>query len=128
VKTPGVYFPTTLIRPASNLSHIDLLAVGLMGIVHNVFVAGAPRRPGALGIHIKEKEVISSNTVADVLYQTEQRYPMVGSSLVPIFFSEGMLVPEDRMGFWVKAEELRTEHGLDQLRIRRDVKPADVGY
>jgi hypothetical protein len=93
-----------------------------MGIVHNVFAAACPRRPGALGLHLLEKEVISSNTVAEVLYETEKRYPLVGSSLISTFFTGGMRVSEQRMKFWAKAEELRRSYGLDELRVRVDLK------
>lgn len=106
--------------------HADLLGIGLMGIVHNVFAAGTPRSAGALGIHLEEKEVISSDKVAEVLYETESKYPLVGSSLVPIFFSGGMRVSEERKQFWDGAEKMRLNIGLDQLRIRKDVKADDI--
>jgi hypothetical protein len=93
-----------------------------MGIVHNVFVAGAPRDPGAFGIHIQEKETISSNTVANVLYHTENRYPLVGSSLIPIFFSGGMRVPPDQVAFWSKAEEERSVYGYQPLNVTSNEK------
>lgn len=43
------------------MTNTDLLAIGLTGIVHDVFAAARPRRPGALSLHVREKEVILSN-------------------------------------------------------------------
>ncbi len=71
-----------------------LLAVGGIGIVQNVLVAGWRRNPSALGVHLEFREVIGEMTAMDALIALEANYPNVGRSLLPIFFP-GELLPEE---------------------------------
>jgi len=63
-----------------------LLAIGGLGILHNVFVAGWPRKPSACGIHLEIDDVIGETKVMQALYALERKYPGAGSSMVSTFF------------------------------------------
>jgi hypothetical protein len=71
-----------------------LLAVGAVGILQNVLVAGWRRDPSALGVHLDFREVIGEMTAMDALLALEASYTRVGRSLLPIFFP-GELLPEE---------------------------------
>ena len=63
-----------------------LLAVGALGILQNVYAAGASRLPTAFGVPLEFVEVIGELKVMDALFRVEELYPCLGRSLLPIFF------------------------------------------
>lgn len=81
----------------------DLLAIGTIGMLQNIFVAGCARKPEAFGIHIKLVDTISDNKVAKVLARVEQLHPLLGSSLIPVFYPAGFRAPADQKKFWKEA-------------------------
>ena len=87
---------------------IDLLGIGLLGSIQNIVAAGARREPGALGFHITLVEVITGPRIAGVLKEVEEKFPLVGSSLVPVYFHGGLRVHDEDLSFWRKAQELRS--------------------
>ncbi|KAI1206298.1 uncharacterized protein F4807DRAFT_235579 [Annulohypoxylon truncatum] len=97
-----------------------LLTVGLIGMIHNLVVAGAPRDPSTLGIHLNQIDIIADSKVSKVLQKTEDRYPLVGSSLISVFFPGGMRVNNDEKEFWSKAESVRQNQGLAKLAVKLD--------
>ncbi len=88
---------------------IDLLAIGTIGMLQNVFVASWARRPEAFGIHIELVDTISDNKVSKVLAKVEEQYPLVGSSLLPVFYPAGFRAPADQKRFWKMANQRRHE-------------------
>ncbi|KAL1640173.1 hypothetical protein SLS58_007124 [Diplodia intermedia] len=98
-----------------------LMAVGLIGMVHSIYVAGAARHPSALGIHLVEEKgsTIKKPMIAEALREAEKRYPFigVGSSLIPTFFPGGMRIPQDDVSFWTVAAKRRKLQGIEQLHI-----------
>ncbi|GAB1314548.1 Solute carrier family 40 protein (Fragment) [Madurella fahalii] len=87
-----------------------LLCIGLLGSIQNLYAAGAARQLGALGIHLKHRETIrgiDGKKVAGVLKELEEKYPMVGTSLVPVFFPGSLRVKGDDLQFWQKAMDKR---------------------
>ncbi|KAK6844375.1 hypothetical protein PG995_014485 [Apiospora arundinis] len=64
-----------------------LLAIGLIGSIQNLYAVGSTRSPGALGIQLEEVEVFRGRKVIEVLKAVEESYPLVGTSLVNLFFS-----------------------------------------
>ena len=72
-------------------------------MVQNFVAAGAKRSAGALGIHIRHVNTISDSNVVSVLRKTEEQYPKVGLSLVPVFFPGGMRVKAGEKSFWDQA-------------------------
>ncbi|KAJ4334524.1 hypothetical protein N0V95_009150 [Ascochyta clinopodiicola] len=63
-----------------------LVAVGGIGIVQNVFVAGWRRRPEDFGISLELKTVIGDPKVMDCLLKVEEELPYVGRSMRETFF------------------------------------------
>lgn len=98
----------------------DLLTLGLIGMVHNLVVAGIPRDPSALGIHLDQIDTIKDVTVSQVLRKTEDRYPLVGSSLVPVFFPGGMRIRQEEKEFWARASRNRESQGFSKLAVQTD--------
>lgn len=71
-----------------------LLGVGMIGMLHNVGVAGIKRRPRAWGIDLRHVDTIVDGKVMEVLYLLEEKYPMAGHSLKAEFFP-GDLFPRE---------------------------------
>lgn len=76
-------------------------------MLQNIFVAGCARRPEAFGIHTELVDTISDNKVSKVLAKVEERYPLVGSSLLPVFYPAGFRAPIDQKKFWKIAKQRR---------------------
>ncbi|KIJ36796.1 hypothetical protein M422DRAFT_212098 [Sphaerobolus stellatus SS14] len=74
------------------------LAVGGIGMVHNVVVAGAPRRPEAFGLHLDFRECILNRKVMKSLMTLEENHPGLGACLLPIFFPGSL--NEEEQKFW----------------------------
>lgn len=89
-------------------------------MIHNLVAAALPRNPSALGIHLNQIDTIADVTVSKVLQRTEDRYPMVGSSLVPVFFHGGLRIKPEDQDFWAKAAYIRESQGLSKLAIKVD--------
>ncbi|KAK8005904.1 hypothetical protein PG991_012201 [Apiospora marii] len=72
--------------------------------IQNLYAVGSTRCPSALGIHLKEVEVFRGKKVAAVLKRVEESYPMVGTSLVNVFFPGSLRVADDNdFEFWQRA-------------------------
>ncbi|KAF9463934.1 hypothetical protein BDZ94DRAFT_1282335 [Collybia nuda] len=80
-----------------------VILVGSIGMVHNVVVAGAPRRPEAFGLHLEFVKVIGNVKAMKALMALEETYPRVGASLVPIFFPGKLRKDEET--FWNEQEK-----------------------
>lgn len=85
-----------------------LLAVGAIGMLQNVAVAGWKRHPSAFGIHLELVEVIGNHRVMETLYRVEEKYPRIGASMRPTFFP-GELSAEE-MTKWNDYAEKGTVH------------------
>lgn len=93
-----------------------LLVVGCMGMVQNIIVAGVARDPKVFGIDLKRVGEVKGNKVMHVLMRTEEIYPRVGASLVPVFFPGRLR--ESEQTFWdSKKLQAREKH----------VKPRSTG-
>ena len=55
-----------------------LLAVGGIGIVQNIFVAGKPRERKAFGVPLVFEKVIVETKVMKALYAVEEAHPRLG--------------------------------------------------
>ena len=76
-----------------------LLAIGSLGMVHTVFVAGQPRRPSAFGIPLTYREFILGDDVMCSLKLLEEKYPRIGLSLLSTFFPSE-LQSQDEIEYW----------------------------
>jgi hypothetical protein len=63
-----------------------LIAVGGVGILQNMFVAGWRRKPEALGVPINFIDVVGDVKVMSTLLQVERRYEKLGQSMIGTFF------------------------------------------
>ncbi|KAF9641673.1 hypothetical protein BFW01_g1656 [Lasiodiplodia theobromae] len=81
-----------------------MVAVGAVGMAQNVYVAGARRRPEAVGVPLVFREVIGETKVFETLLRVEERYPKVGRSMLDTFFPGGHLSEEERAR-WRAVEE-----------------------
>ncbi|KAL8672641.1 MAG: hypothetical protein Q9168_002917, partial [Polycauliona sp. 1 TL-2023] len=84
-----------------------LLAIGAVGMIQNIVVAASPRSPAAFGFHIKRVNEIKAAKVSKALMMTEQSYPGVGASLLPVFHPGGFCAPEDEIEFWQRVASER---------------------
>lgn len=69
-------------------------------MIQNVVVAGSPRLPSAFGLHIDCIHTIKASKVSKALMITEQYYPGVGASLIPVFNPGGFRPADDEVDFW----------------------------
>ena len=63
-----------------------LVAVGGLGILQNIFAAGATRSPEAFGIPLTLDRVYAETQVLDTLHVVEEALPGVGKSMLSTFF------------------------------------------
>jgi hypothetical protein len=102
-----------------------LIAVGGIGMLQNMFVAGWSRRPEALGLPLKFKTVIGSPKVITTILETEKAFPKVGRSLVGTFFPGGLFSGEEKELAAIEAEakeqKRRLKEGKDISQITANV-------
>ena len=100
-----------------------LIAVGALGMVYTVVVAGAPRNPEAFGIPLKYVGVYARDRTMAALKAVESDHPGVGRSMLSTFFPGGVLGADTP--YWEKAKEVQkaqrqakkqTETGLPGAR------------
>ena len=75
-----------------------LLAIGAIGILHNVYVAGAPRRPECFGVPLDFVEVLGSVRVMSALQEVETKFDGVGRAMLQEFFPGP--IPEEERKWW----------------------------
>lgn len=92
-----------------------LLAVGGVGILQNIAVAGWARRPSAFGVHLKPVAVIGHPKVMHALIATEQKYPHVGASMRETFFPGKLR--EDEEETWKELAVAARKHDNGQTGI-----------
>ncbi|PCH04424.1 Hypothetical protein PENO1_027650 [Penicillium occitanis (nom. inval.)] len=63
-----------------------LIAVGGIGMLQNIFVAGWKRTPDAYGIPLEFVDVIGEAKVMNTLMELEKRYEKLGKSMLGTFF------------------------------------------
>ncbi|KAJ8105435.1 hypothetical protein ONZ43_g7428 [Nemania bipapillata] len=82
-----------------------LIAVGLIGMLQNIFVAAWSRKPEAFGLPLKFENVIGSPKVFTAITECEKAYPTVGRALVGTFFPSGIYPKEEEALAKIEAEE-----------------------
>ena len=85
-----------------------LLAVGVIGMAHNVVVAGFKRRPEAHGIPVTtdqtmEKDTVDKRTVYAAIQEAEWICPGVGLSLISSFYPDGLRPDQEA---WKKVSKI----------------------
>ena len=90
-----------------------LVAIGTIGMVHTIVIAGAPRRPECFGIHLEYKDVFVKQKVIDTLKAAEEKYPGLGIIMIPIYFPGGLR--DDEVAWVEKAKK-------QELKIKAETK------
>jgi hypothetical protein len=105
-----------------------LLAVGGIGALQNVAVAGWRRRPSAFGVHLtpEPESVIGSDSVMKALYYVEEQYPHVGRSMRETFFP-GKLWPKE-VERWDEYEKEAEKHDQEQKRLKKAAEGGKHGH
>ncbi len=67
-----------------------LIGIGLLGMVQNLYAAGAKRGSYAHGIPLEHEETFVSMKVMQALEEVDHIHPGVGRCLLPIFFEQGL--------------------------------------
>jgi hypothetical protein len=104
------------------LTHLDLLGLGLLSSIQNLMSAGVERSPSGLGIYIMLVDIIQARFVADMLRIVEEKYLLVVTALLDVFFPESMRVNKDNVTekkFRGKALEARYQHNKHGTRLHR---------
>ena len=91
-----------------------LLAIGGIGMLHNILAAGASRTPEQFGIPLDFQRVICRPKVMETLLETEAKYHGVGRSMLGIFFP-GKLRPQEEE-LWNELA-LRAEAPMEKLKL-----------
>lgn len=86
-----------------------LLAIGTVGIIFNVYVAGVSKDPRCNGLPVKLKTVLGHRKVMQALYLVEEEYPGLGRNMRDVFFPGGELRPQEKEK-WTAFEEARESH------------------
>ncbi|KAI5842262.1 hypothetical protein BZA05DRAFT_412470 [Tricharina praecox] len=94
-----------------------LLVIGVVGMIQNVIVCGAPRKPGAFGVHLEFVEAIVEKKVMKALQVLEEKYTDVGSALVDTYFPGGRLFPDEKQ-YWKKVDNERQAKLIAKLAKR----------
>lgn len=114
------------VRTAYNDS--DLLIIGLIGSIQNLHAAGSIRTPSSQGIHLIYEQTIRGDRVAKVLRAAEEQYPMVGTSLLSVFFPGGLRAKDpEEIKFWRDAQRLRTARTQHGVRVDLPGSSDDIG-
>ncbi len=95
-----------------------LLLIGGLGMIQNVVLAGASRRPSTTGIHLTKIKSIEQSKVMDALMDLESYQEHCGRSLLPEFFN-GKLRPAEEK-WWDGSDTEQYE------RVRRERRPASL--
>lgn len=91
-----------------------LLAIGSIGMIHTVIVAGAPRRSEWFGVHLDYRAVFAERKVMAALQSAETAYPGLGRSMLPIFFPGD--IREDEIRWWNRASSNNALPDLDRSK------------
>lgn len=99
---------------------LDLLGIILLGSIENIIAAAVRRSSVALGFHIKQRETIGPEKVSETLKQVEQKYQLVSTSLLNIFFPGSMRISLDKLeelAFWLTVLHARSMENIHGIRL-----------
>lgn len=89
-----------------------LVAVGALGTLQNIYIAGTPRAPDALGVrleylgHCVRRKAMGALMEAEIRCAAQYQKPGVAKSLIPVFL-DGEIWPSER-DWWALPLELKT--------------------
>jgi hypothetical protein len=100
-----------------------LLAVGALGMIQNVAVAGLPRTTASHGIPLSDVEKIYGRRakgerrrrVMEVLYEVDNDYPGLGQAIRPEFFQDFSLRPDEVDEWNRRAKDLQAKKAQEKV-------------
>jgi hypothetical protein len=98
-----------------------LIAVGGIGMLQNMFVAGWSRKPDALGLPLKYTTVIGSPKVSAAIIEAERAFPTVGRALVGTFFPGGLFPSEEKELGAIEAEVKEKKRKMKEAKNHSEV-------
>lgn len=81
-----------------------LLAIGGLGMLQNIIVAGSWRDPKEFGMPLEFREVIGHRKVMEALYAVERKYHGVGKSMLATYFPGTLR--EDEIKKWEEFDQI----------------------
>ena len=97
VGTLGVFWVLLLIAAAGIKTNTwFFLLVGGLGMVQNLYGAGAMRTPLEYGIDLSPGPIFGDPKVFKAILEAERVYPGLGRSMVEVFFPKGLTESEER--------------------------------
>jgi hypothetical protein len=99
-----------------------LIAVGGIGMLQNMFVAGWSRKPEALGLPLKYTTVIGSPKVIAAVIEVERAFPTVGRALVGTFFPGGLFPREEKELSAIEAEAKERKQKIKEEKNHSEVR------
>ena len=103
-----------------------LIAVGALGMLYTVVVAGAPRRPEAFGLPLRYVGVYVRDKAMEALKAAESDYPGVGQSMLSVFFPGG--VKEKDVAFWEEAKANQRAQNAAKEQANQDQRPSPANH
>lgn len=97
-----------------------LVAVGGIGMMHNLLVAGARQDPGALGVHLEFRDVVGRMETMEALIDLETKHARVGRCMLPIFFP-GELLPQEKKR-WHELDARAKQKDEEKTRLLAEQK------
>ncbi|KAJ5338424.1 hypothetical protein N7452_005152 [Penicillium brevicompactum] len=115
-----------LLIAAAGLQHNTwfLLAIGAIGMVQNIFVAGCYRRPESFGIPLDFCQVFGQSKVMDTLFEVEESYSGLGRSMLDEFFP-GTLRPHE-INKWAEFGTPRTQDRVQKRKAQGQARITDM--
>jgi hypothetical protein len=98
-----------------------LIAVGGIGMLQNMFVAGWSRKPEALGLPLLYTTVIGSPKVFTAVVEVEKAFPTVGRALVGTFFPGGLFPREETELAAIEAEAKEKKRKMKEAKSKSEV-------
>jgi hypothetical protein len=100
-----------LLITAAGIRHSTwfLLGVGAVGILDNVYVAGASRSPEQFGMPLEFVEVIGHPKVMKTLLEVESRYSRVGKNMLQVYFPGDVELNQEEQTEWDKYNKIAKE-------------------
>ena len=92
-----------------------LMAIGGVGMVQNIFVAGWSRKPEALGIPLDFHGVMGEKKVMETLLRVESEYEKLGRSMLSTFFPGDLRDHEKAQWDALEKEHQKRKKGVKQM-------------
>lgn len=103
-----------------------LLAVGGIGMLHNIFIAASPRKPEAMGLPIELKtsdsgyEIFAERKVMWSLMELELKYTGYGKVLRDEFFPGALC--DDEKEWWNSNDKTQRRQKLSEIKKKQEAK------